>query len=338
MIDKKRIISLDILRSVGILLAILVHYNPIYVHELARTIISFIQFYYISIGGLFIFISGLLFFLRYSRAGRDIFSDSLYLFRKAFQLLAVYVLIIFSLRLFIFGKADSLSEFLFSAPLYIRIIFVFFEILLLSPIFLFIIRSKHYKAYYSLVLAFVFSLVNFFLSEYFLESNNFNLLINRQLFLYALLPVLSIFFAGVFSGWIYEQRVIQKDRGVFLCLLFTSIFATIFRYKFAVNNTDYFSEIFESINMVALFFSLELVLGSFVFRMPRFVKAFLLIGKHSLITFLGSNVMIAFYLYKFNGLNEWLALLLIFILTFILAILYPRLRKKLIVFCQHPRR
>ena len=209
----KRNIELDFIRTVVILNALILHFDTKYILGYISYPFEFFQNCLFTVGAFFFFTSGVMAYRVYlPRYEKDRKRTSLSLLKKGATLLIIYIVYVtFLSTVNDRERPDTLFGFLFSHDYFLKVLFSFGVLFLITPILLRVIQWKK-----SCLFLIILSLNGIYLVWSLIGSDSYvinYLIFKRNLFLYALLPSFLIYFYGMFFS-MHERGTQSKNMGM----------------------------------------------------------------------------------------------------------------------------
>lgn len=335
---KHRAIEFDLLRSLSILSAAILHFSFLDKSEFSELLALPFKFIYHSlftVGALFFFTAGVMAYQIYLPAFRQqkALETSYKILMKGIFLLFIHLFYINFMRLATQTPipTSSIFDFFFKDTFFLRVIFVFGFLYMMMPFLLFLIARRDWVIGGFLIITLG---LTFIFNDIIAISNwSEELFFNRRAFHYALLPSLTIFFLGMlFSKYLLnnpklELQIISLLKHKISLIILVILICTVLYFKlffhgtggpFAIWSYHWFFPIRESL---VIGFSLLILrkmfqewptLKSFLNR-----KLFLCYGVKSLTAFVLSTGLVSIVRYP---IDSYLAK--VFILIIILMITY----------------
>lgn len=299
---QKRIIDIDILRTLIIFSALLLHFNSkIFISFLSIPSIA-VQKYIFTVGGFFFFTAGYM--------ARKVYLDrylenpkfhSKIIFIKGVKIISIYIIYIFFMRIFTNTEIPrDIIPFLFYHKFFTKVLFTFGLLYMITPLFLFVVTNHKNLSIITLVI-FAFFVV-LYDSQWSMPYSFKILMIDRLLFPYPLLPSIVVYAIGFTISNIeinYNRDIFSLRMTLFIitviCIhLFLS--RKVPPYSEIVHNRQYFTLVesitpymaiiavryLTSINSIYKYLSSPYVLCTGILSLHFYVISSLLLGLSSL--------------------------------------------------------
>ena len=322
---RSRDIDFDLMRSLVILSAFVLHYNSkIYLSFLAVPS-SFVQNYIFTVGGFFFFTAGYMarkvYLNRYLEKPKEI---STKLIKKGLSILILYLVYVFFMHVFT-GTAlpGAVLAFLFDHPFYTTVLFSFAILFMFTPAILYAV-SKYTGviAFFTIMLVLVVLLYNpNWTAPYAIKK----IFLDRKLFLYPILPSLLVYFGGyIFAG--FEVSLDTKLSSGALAIVCSALLVI---HSIIVFHSDWYRQIIRHKQYFTLFEGVftcfSLIIVRFILTNDGFKKLissdrFLCIGIYSLHFYVISNLILG--LLSINGESQAIMRVLGLVGTGFLAYLF----------------
>lgn len=245
---QKRIIDLDILRTLIILSALLQHFDSRFSIAFLSAPSTVVQKYIFTVGGFFFFTAGYMarkvYLARYLENPRY---HSKIIFFKGLKILSLYITYVIFMH--ILTNADipkDINIFLFDHMFFTKVLFTFGLLYMITPLFLFLF-ANHKK---SLVITVV--MITFFVvlydSHWSIPYEFKILMLDRRLFLYPLFPSIVVYA----MGFAISNFEINYNRDVYSFRMTLYILTVLCIHLFLITKIQPYTELFHNKQHFAL--------------------------------------------------------------------------------------
>jgi hypothetical protein len=230
--DQKRCAEIDVLRTVIIMSAFILHYDLRIGLGVMVTPSLFISRYIFTVGGFFFFVAGYMARNVYlPRFAKDPAETSRRIFFKGLKILLIYLSYVLLMRV-VTGATipDNLIAFIFDHNLTMKILFTFSFLFMLTPLILYC-ATNHNKSFIAMAIA-LFTCILFYDSAWPIAFEIKILFIDRTLSAYPLMPALLVYAFGYGAGICdkhYFHRL-SRAHGVIICLALLGAYALSWHY------------------------------------------------------------------------------------------------------------
>lgn len=245
--EKKRIIYLDILRTLVVVSAFVLHFNKnIYISFLSLPS-AVIQHYIFTVGGFFFFVSGYM--------ARRIYLDkylqnpklhSKVLLLKGLKIMSLYIFYVFFMRVFTNTEIpSSIVPFLFDHRFFTKVLFTFGLLYVLTPLFLFLVDN--YRNQTIIAVIFMALLIVGYNDQWSIPYSCKMLLLDRQLGIYPLFSSIVVYAIGfmVSSVEINCNKEVSSFKMFFFALMIICFHLLLVKenqsYSVVVHERQYFT-------------------------------------------------------------------------------------------------
>ena len=310
-----RIVEIDILRTLVIISALLLHFNAKYCLGFLIAPSSIVQNCIFTVGGFFFFTAGYMarkIYLNRFLKNPKLCSKAIFI--KGLKILSIYIVYVFFMHIFLdISIPKNVIAFLFSHDFFTKVLFTFGLLYMITPFFLFIYFKNINIIIFILGLSIILVLV--YNDQWPLHYSLKILLLDRKLFLYPLIPSLVVYIVGFLISTIeisYKSKFSSLKSLLFMFIIISfHLFLSkyIYIYSDFIHKKQYFTLIesftpYIAILMVRYICSIDLV--------SKYIMSFriLCIGIFSLHFYVISNLLLSLlhlskqsaFFYKLFGL------------------------------------
>jgi len=324
----KRKLSIDFLRTLIIVESILLHLK-------SKMDVGFFAFFrYVQlnvfkVGTFFFFVSGIMLYLvYYPRYLEDKRGVLFKLIRKGVSFFVIYFVYINSLRLINNESIPlSLYEHFYSHHYFAKVIFTFSFVFLLAPIFLYILTKINNADYLLLVSVLLMTLSHIVLNRFSLPVFFATSFFDNMRIDYPVVPMLGVYCVGVLIGSIFSDYQEKPLHVVEIYVALISFYYVGTRVFFIAS----FLLFWEIANVTIFVILVDVVFERLKLSdSSRVLNHVFLVGKRSLITFIGSNFIISLLpnLSEYADNTQIIVSLTIILTTYFLAWSYENMLPK----------
>jgi hypothetical protein len=315
----KRDISYDILRSVVIINALILHFDTKFNLSLAAYPFKMVQSCFFTVGAFFFFTAGVMAYAVYVPRFKDNSTGmTIKLILKGLKIYAIYIFYLLIMKIALGIKIEGgVIDFLLRHGLFLKVLFTFGTLYICAPLFIYLVDKTRQSVYFLLIL----TILTYLVLETGLRGNDDYrmLLVDRQQFLYPILPSFIMFFLGMVFC-IFEQNnghtffaFNSLRKNVFYVFVVVLILICAFN-KLYLNHIFFENAVFvsfrESIVIVAaVLFTKSLLKYSIRIRGALENWSGLCFGVKSLAAYVTGNILIGLITAKFHLLGVKLFIL-----------------------------
>ena len=207
--NQKRYADIDLLRTLIILSAFILHYDLRIGLGVIVTPSLFISRYIFTVGGFFFFIAGFMARNVYlPRFAQDPKETSTRIFSKGLKILLIYLSYVLLMRVFTNTTIPhDFIAFIYDHTLTLKILFTFSLLFMLTPVILYC-ATNHNKMFIALTIA-LFMVLIFYDRSWPISFEIKKIFIDRTLSAYPLIPALIIYAFGYVAG-IFDKQFFNK--------------------------------------------------------------------------------------------------------------------------------
>jgi hypothetical protein len=321
----KRSIAFDMLRTIIIVVSIILHFDTkFYLGSLAFPA-KYIQNHLFTIGAIFFFTSGVFGYRCYLPQFREnSFLTSKKLIYKGLTILGIYTVYIIVMRIATNVIIPSdFFELIFSHPFFLKVLFTFGVLFIISPLFLLIISFSDKYIFLFLVLIYISLIASFEMSY---SNRLLNILFHRGITFYPIIPSLFVYCFGMLYGKISNRHqnelqpsIVSFGRLLFILIILVSLLVidkTIFQ-----NVTIYahlIGPIREAVVIWIFIVITDYLLSNFLIIKRLIQRSQLLyFGIESLTAYVTANIFIGLISTIEGRLNKILVLISILFITYL---------------------
>ncbi|MEW5948595.1 MAG: hypothetical protein AB1711_04200 [Thermodesulfobacteriota bacterium] len=326
---KKRELEFDLLRSIVILGSIILHFNTKFGLGLCALPFQYIQDNLFTVGAFFFFTAGVMAYRVYlPRFQIDKALTAKHIIFKGLSIIGVYFAYITLMRLA--TKTDFPAGFLnftFSHPFFLKVLFTFGLLYILTPVFLQVAHVKQEYIYLGLVITYIVFLVLGDVRD--MPGWLRMICFDRHMLFYPIVPSLIVYFWGFSYGIIMaNSRLSQKITGLlmgkiflillFLYLIFLAINMLFLKYIWA--NSNFVAPIREGLTIACFIVIANGLLERFDGLRSRMSSdALLCLGTESLTAYVTANILIGLIRPVSGGMAKCIILASILTVTYLIA-------------------
>jgi hypothetical protein len=223
---QKRAIDFDILRSVCVFNALMLHFHNNFNFKLLAIPSIIFQDYLFSVGGVFFFSAGYMarkiYFSKYSAYPNKLSKTIVF---KGINLIFLYVLFVFFMRIFTdTNMPKNAFSFLFHHEYFTKVIFTFGLLYLITPLYL-LLFDKHRRLLFFIIAAMGIAVILY--NQNWLMSSPFKVVFfDRKLFLYPLFPSIIVYTVGFLISHFEDIKRLEITSSIKSFLFMIIVFCT----------------------------------------------------------------------------------------------------------------